>query len=815
MACVLSAVIALVTTPPALAGAASLPSDTVSVRVAMTENDGGNIVVSASGGVNGAGVTGAAAVELTPLAGGQWSVSTGPGCTGPWTPASVPAATAPVLEAATRGALLTLCADNGAHLVVQGTVEGVFNSAGKARTVNVLPLEEYVADVVTGESPSYWGTVDAGGPQTHPWGFQALEAQAVAARSYVLASPGGYGGYATTCDIVCQTYRGTTYLTANGTAAVKDTLGEVMVSSDGSVADTEYSSSTGGYTSSATEGSPFTPVPDAGDAVCPTPPPGYAPGAVCNDFHDWSVTVPLTKIAAAWPKEGAAPKVAVSKRNGLGTWGGRAVTVTISKGTKSQSVAATTFATTLGLRSTYFTLTETSTSIAVTGHGWGHGVGMGQWGAFGYAIGTDAGQGHWTWRQIVSHYYAPATIATLPGTPGSLGTSGTQPPAFSFTRVAGATAAGTAVAALAHQFPPSGGSCPGASPSTRPVVLATDAAPTDALSSAPLERSLATGLLLTTASSLPATTQDALRSEGITRVDVVGGPLAVTTAVVSALEATPAYTCGGTKPTGSDLQVTRIAGESAEDTAASVGAAAAQNGGVGSLDLSGAYAGTNRRGGAGRYNATAGGASAAAAAPGALPTAVVVSGTDVLDAEAASALAYAERLPVLLSAPTALSAQVAAELSALHVAQVVLVGGPLALATAVVSQLQAMGVSVLRVAGSGFAQSAVELASLETAPSPTGVGWRGRGSLAVGSGASASDGLVGAVVAADGPDAQGPVPLLLAPAATQVGAPLTAYLKMAGSAGVGGVRVRTLVVLGGSSALPTATVERMGSDLGA
>ena len=35
----------------------------------------------------------------------------------------------------------------------------------------------------------------------------------MAARSYVLANLGGYGGYADTCDLTCQTYRGTEYET--------------------------------------------------------------------------------------------------------------------------------------------------------------------------------------------------------------------------------------------------------------------------------------------------------------------------------------------------------------------------------------------------------------------------------------------------------------------------------------------------------------------------------------------------------------------------------------------------------------------------
>ena len=51
-----------------------------------------------------------------------------------------------------------------------------------------------------------------------------------------------------------------------------------------------------------------------------------------------------------------------------------------------------------------------SGELTVVGHGWGHGIGMGQWGALGYAIGQDNGVGTSTYQQIVSHYYAPATL---------------------------------------------------------------------------------------------------------------------------------------------------------------------------------------------------------------------------------------------------------------------------------------------------------------------------------------------------------------------------------------------------------------------
>ena len=139
-----------------------------------------------------------------------------------------------------------------------------------------------MADTVPGESPSSWATLGGAGPQGMDWGFQELEAQAIAVRSYVLADLGGYGGYADTCDLTCQTYRGTEYQSPASIAAADDTAGQVMIMPDGQIATTEYSSSTGGYTSSANQESPFTAVPDDGDAVCVT-------STDClNPNHNWT-----------------------------------------------------------------------------------------------------------------------------------------------------------------------------------------------------------------------------------------------------------------------------------------------------------------------------------------------------------------------------------------------------------------------------------------------------------------------------------------------------------------------------------------------
>ncbi len=387
-------------------------------------------------------------------------------------------------------------------------------------------------------------------------------------------------------------------------------------------------------------------------------------------------------------------------------------------------------------------------------------------------------------------------------------------PFTAYTRISGNTSAATAAAELEQQFDAAKGHCPGTTASTRPVLLATDTTYPDALASAPLARSLSTGTLLTTPKALSPAVAAALVIEGITHVVVLGGPLAVTTAIVTKLAETPATTCGGRQKAGSNITVSRVAGTTEYETAAQVAAAAASGaGGVGSLDLAGAYAGKNATGGDGRFNDTAGSASSAPATSGALTTAVLATGTGFQDAEAADTLAYADRLPVLLTTATSLSPYAATAISSLHIAQVIVMGGPLAVSDSVVSALEAKGVSVLRVAGVDATDTAVQLARLETTAAPTGVGWHGTGALTVAQGASFGDGLAGAVVAADGPSSNDPEPLVLTENPTTIGAPLSDFLHKAGTQGIGGAVVTRFTILGGKLAIPRETVDHLAANL--
>ena len=385
-----------------------LPDDATNVRIDMTENDGLDVIVAASGGtVSAPGVPSAAAVRFHQTA-GTWEVDTGPGCAGPWTEVSANQTT-PAASPVGAG-LLTLCVAGGSP-TVHGTLTAVYNSLGQARSVNTLPLEQYVADTVPGESPSSWGGLGGAGPQGEDWGFQELEAQAVAVRSYVLSDLGGYGGYADTCDLTCQTYRGTQYESPTTVAAANDTAGQVMVMPNGQIATTEYSASTGGYTSSAGQESPFVPVPDDGDAICVA--------NACNTNHQWSTSVSYASIENAWPQIGTFTGFGGATSDPghpLDASYGRVDTITID-GTGAPSgltIPGTEFYVGLGLKSDLFSVTgQANGSVTIIGQGWGHGIGMGQWGALGYAIGQDNGEGNRTFAQIVDHYYGPATLTTL------------------------------------------------------------------------------------------------------------------------------------------------------------------------------------------------------------------------------------------------------------------------------------------------------------------------------------------------------------------------------------------------------------------
>ena len=279
-----------------------------------------------------------------------FEVSSGPGCSGPWTPIA-PAATGPVTlgsgvpQTDDRSTMPQLCEATSARWY-RGHFDVVYDAtAGASRTVNRVGMQGYLRGVVPRESPASWGTLGGGA------GLHALRAQAVAARSYAQAQ--NRYPYAKTCDTeTCQVYGGFAVQDAAGfrdleaaptNTAVAETLGQVrFVNGTSTVASTEFSSSTGGYSAGGT----FPAVVDDGDAVS------------LNPNHDWTASIPVANVQAAFPAIGELQSVDVTKRNGLGDLGGRVLEVVLVGKGGRQTLSGADFRSRFGLKSDWFQVTN-------------------------------------------------------------------------------------------------------------------------------------------------------------------------------------------------------------------------------------------------------------------------------------------------------------------------------------------------------------------------------------------------------------------------------------------------------------------------
>ena len=241
----------------------------------------------------------------------------------------------------------TATSSGGTDVVVSGPYGGgsrlfggsISLPAGQADVIDTVGLEAYVDGVVPREEPAGWPAA-------------ALEAQAVAARSYALAYTGG--GAFPICDTgACQVYGGdpAQYPAPNDStqsnAAVAATASQVLVcgsdtdcGAPSQAALTEYGSSSGGYTA----GGAFPAVPDAGDA---TP---------ANPNHDWSTTVATSLVQSAFPSVGTLESISITARNGLGDMGGRVTSMVLSGTAGAVTVSGATFAAAVGLLSDWFSV---------------------------------------------------------------------------------------------------------------------------------------------------------------------------------------------------------------------------------------------------------------------------------------------------------------------------------------------------------------------------------------------------------------------------------------------------------------------------
>ncbi len=343
----------------------------VNIRIILTANSGSDIVVTSQSPFSIAGYNfGAnAQARMHSYGNGTWEIdvsTTTTGCSSnpSWTMLGT-TSEASAIASPNTASYSTENFSNALGLCISGSpnyYRGQIAAAdyqGSPRTLNIVDEEDYLRGVVPAESPAYWGTLGStvatqSSAGNQPSGFFALMAQAVESRSYALSSMGEFG-FADICDSsYCQVYNGMQAENPISDLAVSATAGEVLLL-NGSIARTEFSSSTGGYTAGGT----FPAVPDNYDSVCVS--------GACNPNHSWTTQVTLGQLQADFPSVGTITELSVASRNGYGALGGRVTSISVTGTGGTVTMDGEQFGWQVGLNSDWFTFSGSGAILVPDG----------------------------------------------------------------------------------------------------------------------------------------------------------------------------------------------------------------------------------------------------------------------------------------------------------------------------------------------------------------------------------------------------------------------------------------------------------------
>lgn len=266
-----------------------------------------------------------------------------------------------------------------------------------------LPFERYLEGIA--EVPASW-------PRA------ALEAQAIAARSYALATTGWTGQGATLASPICSTtscqvYRGIPVPPQPGIgrwyAAVRRTAGQMLLFG-GRPAETVYFSTSNGRTYGNEDVFGSAPLPylrpviERDDGASPE-----SHWRVTLPYRDlstilvgaglWSAGTPVRRVAltgGTFHVTGPGTERSIPSsdfRAGVNAWAPCLLPGRYPPDSRFGSALPTT------VPSGWLAASTTAKALILTGRGWGHGVGMVQWGADG-----KASRG-WSAARILSYYY--------------------------------------------------------------------------------------------------------------------------------------------------------------------------------------------------------------------------------------------------------------------------------------------------------------------------------------------------------------------------------------------------------------------------
>lgn len=261
-------------------------------------------------------------------------------------------------------------------------------------TIRPMDIETYLCGVVAGE-------------MKNDWPMEALRAQAILARTFVLKfvteKDSRYEGADVSTDITeAQAYNEES-INDRVREAVRSTAGMVLVAEDGTLPYTWFHAHSGGKTALAAEGLNW----QENEPGYTTVTEGLDSDAAPDDAREWSAVFSAKKFLAACRAAGAvtetAKKVTIKEKGDSG----RAVTLSVD----GIEVNAARLRLELGstvMRSTLLTeLSSDGKEVRMAGKGYGHGVGMPQWGA--YALAQDGYLG----EEIATYYYKDLSLTRL------------------------------------------------------------------------------------------------------------------------------------------------------------------------------------------------------------------------------------------------------------------------------------------------------------------------------------------------------------------------------------------------------------------
>ena len=274
---------------------------------------------------------------------------------------------------------------NGKTLIYHGRL--AFSAEPDARPVLTLPLEDYLAQVLPREMPISY-------PEA------ALEAQAIAARSYAAAQVlrTRRRAFDVVDDEFSQVFGSVDHRTPRARSIVNATRG-IVLSYGGRVLPGFFSANCGGHTR------------PAGDAFGgkTSPPLSGVPCAGCGwskDFR-WSTRVPLSPAVRRLGLSSRPDQVRVHHFEG-DPWRSSLV---FELGGSRSFISARRLRRALGRRRIRSLRLKGASlqhgDLILSGRGFGHGVGLCQQGARGYA------ERGWSAEDILSHYYPEAVLAIL------------------------------------------------------------------------------------------------------------------------------------------------------------------------------------------------------------------------------------------------------------------------------------------------------------------------------------------------------------------------------------------------------------------